>query len=157
MNDRDDKFEDNICRLLDQSVDDLGADVEFKLGRLKYRAMSSTAAKKSWRPIWGSAFMTAALLLIVLINLPQNRQTQMASPSFTELDILTAKESLEFYAEDIEFYEWLSEVLENEPDVMGEHTSVPTHTDPANSSGGGEGRNRFAQSGADRVSRDIRG
>ncbi len=157
MNDRDDKFEDNICRLLDQSVDDLGVDVELKLGRLKYRAMSSTASKKSWKPIWGGALMTAALLLIVLMNLPQNRQIQFASPNFTELDILTAKESLEFYAEDIEFYEWLSEVLENEPDVMGEHTSVPTYTDPANSSGGGEGRNRLAQSGADRVSRDIRG
>ena len=157
MNDRNDKFEDNICRLLDQSVDDLGVDVELKLDRLKYQAMSSTTPKKSWRPIWGGALMTAALLLIVLMNLPQNRQIQFASPNLTELDILTAKESLEFYAEDIEFYEWLSEVLENEPDVTGEHTSVPTHPDSPRSSGGGEGRNSLAQSGTDRVSRDIRG
>jgi len=157
MNDRDDKLIENICRILDQSVDDLGTDTEFKLGRLKFRALSTAAPQKSWRPIWGSVFMAASLLLVVLFNLPQNRQIQMASPSITELDILTAKEPLEFYAEDIEFYEWLSEVLEKEPDFMGEHTSVPTHAVPPINSGKGEGRNTLAQFGTDRVSWDIRG
>jgi hypothetical protein len=157
MNDRDVKLKENICRVLDHSVDDFGADIEFKLGSLKYRAMADATPNKSWRPIWGSALMTASLLLIVLFNLPQNRQMQITSPNFTELDILTTEESLEFYAEDIEFYEWLSEVLESEPDLVGEHTSVPPHADPANTSGGSERRNSFAQSRNDRISRDLRG
>ena len=157
MNDRNDKFNNNICRLLDQSVDNLDADTEFKIGRLKYRALSAAVPKRSRRPILGSVFMAASLLFIVLFNVPQNRQIQMVSPSFTEFDILTAKESLEFYAEDIEFYEWLSEIMEDDPAFMGEHPPLPNHTDSELTSGRGKGRNNLAKSGTDRVSRGIRG
>jgi len=157
MNDRDDKFNENVCRVLDQSVDDFGADIEFKIGRLKYQALSTATSKKPWRPIWGSVFMTAALLLIVIFNVPQNRQIQMAAPDFSELDILSAKESLDFYAEDIEFYEWLSEVLENEPDFSGVDTAVPANSDSKNTFSTRERRDTLAQSGTDRVSWSIRG
>lgn len=157
MNEENDRFEEKICRVLDHSLNDLDADTEYKLGRLKYRALSSAVSGKSRRPIWGSAFMAAALLLIVLFNLPQDRQVQLASPDFTELDILTAKESLEFYAEDIEFYQWLSELMENEPAFMGEDPVVPANSHSQNTSGRGENRNTLAQYGVDRISWGFRG
>ncbi|MDA3903280.1 MAG: hypothetical protein PF441_07530 [Desulfuromusa sp.] len=157
MNDNNDKFTENIRSVLDQSLDDLDADLKVKLSRLKYRALDSAAQKKSWKLVWGSVPLTAVLLLIVLFNLPQPRQIQVASPDLTTLNILTATESLDFYAEDIEFYEWLSEVMENEQELSGQRTSVPVNPDSDNSPGTGNGQNTIAQSGTDRVSWSIRG
>ncbi|MDX2493903.1 MAG: hypothetical protein QNK27_02955 [Desulfuromusa sp.] len=157
MNDKSDKFIENICSTLDHSLDGLDADAEFKLGRLKYRALDSAKQKKSWRLVWGSVPLTAVLLLIVLFNTPQNQQMRVALPDVFELNILIAEESLDFYAEDIEFYEWLSEVMENEQELSGQRTSVPVNPDSDNSLGTGNGQNTIAQSGTDRVSWSIRG
>lgn len=157
MSDKNSKFEENIRRVLDHSLDDLSADAEYKLSRLKYRALSPAVSVKNIRPVWGSVFMAATLLLIVLLNVPQDRQVQLTSPDFTELDILTAKESLEFYAEDIEFYQWLSEIMEKEPAFMGEDPVVPANTHSQNTSSRANRKNILAQSGVDRVSGDFRG
>lgn len=157
MNDNNDKFTENIRNVLDQSLDDLDTGLKLKLSRLKYQALDSAAQKKSWRLVWGSVPLTAVLLLIVLFNLPQPRQIQIASPDLSALNILTATESLDFYAEDIEFYEWLSEVMENEQDLPGQRTSVPVHPDSDNPFGTGNGHNTIAQFGTDRISWGIRG
>ena len=157
MNDDNNNFTKNVCRVLDQSLDDLDTVTERKLSQLKYRALDSAAQKKSWKLVWGTVPATVVLLLIVLSNLPQKQQIQVASPDIIELNILTAKESLDFYAEDIEFYEWLSEVMENEPELSGQHTAVPVNSDSGNSFSTGNRRNIIAQSGTDRVSWGFRG
>lgn len=157
MNDDKNNFTKNICRVLDQSLDDLDAVTENKVSQLKYRALDSAAQKKSWKLVWGTIPVTAVLLVIVLFNLPQNQQIQVATPDIIELNILTAKESLDFYAEDIEFYEWLSEVMENEPELSGQHTAVPVSSDSDNSFSPGNRRNVIAQFGTDRVSWGVRG
>lgn len=157
MNENNDKFTEKINRVLDQSLNDLDAATEMKLSRLKYRALDPGAQKKTWGLAWGSVPLLAVLLLIVLFNLPQNRQVEIESPGFTELNILTATESLDFYAEDIEFYEWLSEVLESEKELSDQHTDVPANTDSDNSFGTGSGQNTVAQSGNDRISWSLRG
>ncbi len=157
MNDRSDKFTDNICSVLDRSLDDLDTTTKLKLSRLKYQALDTAIQKKSWNLAWGGVPMVVVLLLIVLWNQPQNQQMQVASPDLTALNILTAEESLDFYAEEIEFYEWLSEVMEKDQKLPDQHTSVPVNNDSNDASGTGIGRNAFAQSGTDRVSRGIRG
>ncbi|MCD6582973.1 MAG: hypothetical protein J7K90_14350 [Desulfuromusa sp.] len=157
MNDDKDNFTNNICRVLDQSLDTLDTVTENKVSQLKYRALDSTAQKKSWKLVWGTIPATAALLMIVLFNLPQNQQIQIASPDIIVLNILTAKESLDFYAEDIEFYEWLSEAMENEPELSGQHTAVPVGIDADNRFSTENRRNVIAQSGTDRVSWGFRG
>ena len=157
MNDNNDKFTEKISRVLDQSLSDLDAATEVKLSRLKYRALDSMAQKKTWGLVWGSVPLLAVLLLIALFSLPQNRQMQVVSPDFTELNILTATESLGFYAEDIEFYEWLSEVLESDEELFDQHTGVPASTESDHSLGTGSKRNTIAQSGNDRISWGLRG
>lgn len=157
MNDDKNSFTENICNVLDQSLDDLDVATEKKISRLKYRALDSAEQKKKRKLIWASIPAAAILLLIVLFNLPQNQQIIVVSPDIIELNILTAKESLDFYAEDIEFYEWLSEIMENELDLSGQHTAVPVHPDPDKALSAGNSRDAVAQSGIDRVSRGIRG
>ena len=157
MNDDNNNFTKKVCRVLDQSLEDLDAVTENNLSRLKYRALGSVAQKKRWRPVWGAIPAVAVLLLIVLFNLPQNQQIQVASPDIMELNILTAKESLDFYAEDIEFYEWLSEIMENELELSGQHTAVPVNSDAISPLSAGTRRNILTQSGTYRVSGGIRG
>ena len=157
MNDDNNSFTKNICRVLDQSLGDLDAVTEKKLSRLKYRALDSAEQKKKRKLVWGTIPAAAILLLIVLFNIPQNQQIPVASPDIIELNILTAQESLDFYAEDIEFYEWLSEIMENGLELSGQHTAVPASSGPDNTLSAGNRRNIVAQSGIDRVSRGIRG
>ncbi|SEA53134.1 hypothetical protein SAMN05660420_02338 [Desulfuromusa kysingii] len=157
MNDKNNKFQENICKVLDHSLNDLGVGIDTKLGRLKYRALSSVESEKHWRPFWGSVFMAASLLFIVLFNFPQGHRGPLTSPDFTDLDLLTAEESLEFYAEDIEFYEWLSEIMESDPTLIDEAVPVPANTHSQLPDGWRGGRKKLAQSGIDRVSWNIRG
>ncbi|MEA3362410.1 MAG: hypothetical protein U9Q61_03980 [Thermodesulfobacteriota bacterium] len=157
MNDKSDKFTENIRSLLNQSLDDLDTDTEFKLGRLKHRALDSAKQKKKGKIVWGVIPATAVLLLVVLFNIPQNQQMNVASPDVFELNILTAEESLDFYAEDIEFYEWLSEVMEDELELSGQHTVVPVNSVSNRPLSAGNRQQVITQFGADRVSWSIRG
>ncbi|MCF6267848.1 MAG: hypothetical protein L3J57_15085 [Desulfuromusa sp.] len=162
MNDDNDKFTENVRSVLNQSLADLDTDTEFKLGRLKYRALDSAKQKKKGKFVWGAVPAAVVLSLVLLFNLPQNQQIHVASPDVFVLSILTAEEPLDFFAEDIEFYEWLSEVMEDESELSGQHTAVPDIpvSDNPLSTGNRQTGNRqriIAQSGADRVSWSIRG
>ncbi len=157
MNDKSDKFTKKICSVLDQSLDDLDTATVSKLSRLKYRALDSATSKKSWKLVWAGLPMTAVLLLIMLFNMPNTQHSQIELQGVVEFNILTDTEPLDFYTEDIEFYEWLSEVMENDSELSGQHTTVPVDTDSDNSLGSGNRRNTVAQSGNDRISWSIRG
>jgi len=157
MNNYEDKLTENICKVLDQSLEDLDPATAAKLSRLKYRALDVVEQKKKRSLIWNAIPMTVVLLLIVLFNVPQQRQVQVTAPGIAELSILTSPEPLNFYTEDIEFYEWLSDVMENELDLSGQHTAVPVNSDAISPLSAGNRRNILTQSGTYRVSGGIRG
>ena len=121
MNHSDDKFTEQLCHLLDQSLDDLDSAVEVRLSRMKYRALDEVRSSRQRKFIWGAVPATLVLLMIVVFNVPQRRSV---APDFAELNILTAPEPLDFYTEDIEFYEWLSDVLETELQPSDRHSAV---------------------------------
>ena len=121
MNYPDDKFTEQLCRVLDQSLDELDPAVEVRLSRMKYQALDGRSSGRR-RFVWGAVPATLALLMIVAFNVPQRH---VATPDFAELNILTAPESLDFYTEDIEFYEWLSDVLKTESQPSDRHSAVP--------------------------------
>jgi len=157
MNNHEDKLTENICKVLDQSLEDLDPATAAKLSRLKYRALDVVEQKKKRRLIWSAVPMTVVLLLIVLFNVPQQRQVQVSAPGVAELSILTSPEPLDFYTEDIEFYEWLSEVMENELELSGQHTAVPANSATIFPLSAGHRRNNLTQSGTYRVFGGIRG
>ncbi|MFK5927811.1 MAG: hypothetical protein QM483_14390 [Desulfuromusa sp.] len=157
MNNDNDNFTKNICRVLDQSLDDLDAVTENKVSRLKYRALDSATQKKSWKFIWAGVPMTAVLLLMVLFNMPDTQQSQIVLQDVAEFNILTDTEPLDFYAEDIEFYEWLSEIMENELELSGQHTAVPVNSGSDCAFSARTRRDILTQSGTYRVSGSIRG
>ncbi len=153
----DDKFTEQLCRVLDQSLDEFDPAVEVRLSRMKYRALDEARSHRQRKFVWGAVPATLALLLIVVFNVPQRH---IVAPDFAELNILTAPESLDFYAEDIEFYEWLSDVLETESQPPDRHSAVPdvSPSHPVDGSGNRKDR-QFAitRSGTHRVYRSIYG
>jgi hypothetical protein len=153
----DEKFENEVRKVLDQSLNDLDAATLAEINRLKYRAMDAAEHKKSRRPLWIIAPMLVSLLFIVLVNLPHQGDSQLTAPNLTELTILTGSESLEFFAEDIEFYEWCSEVMASEENMSGQHTAVPVDAGTKPVASTREGRSHVAKLGVDRVSWLIRG
>ncbi len=157
MSNQEDEFKENVCKVLDQSLDNLDPVTAAKLSRLKYQALDTVGQKKKGNLAWGAIPITVVLLLIVLFNVPQQRQMQMIAPGIAELNLLTSPESLDFYAEDIEFYEWLSEVMENELELSGQHTAVPVNSESDCAFSAGSRQNILTQSGAYRVSGSIRG
>lgn len=153
----DEKFENKVRKTLDQSLVDLDNGTLAEIRRLKYRAMDVVEHKKSRKPVWVIAPVLASLLFIVLLNMPQRGDNQFVTPGFTELNILTSAESLDFYDEDIEFYEWCSEVMASEKNMSGQRTAVPVDTGTKHAAGTREGRSSVTKLGIDRVSRFIQG
>jgi len=157
MNHSDDKFTEQLCHLLDQSLEDLDPAIEARLGRMKYRALDEVRSHRQRKFVWGAVPATLVLLMVVVFNVPQRR---IVAPDFAEMNILTAPESLDFYTEDIEFYEWLSDVLETESQPSDRHSAVPdvSPSHPVDGSGNRKDR-QFAitRSGTHRVYWSIYG
>ncbi len=150
MKNNNDKFIEKICGVLDRSFDDLDTATEEKLKRLKYHALDSARQNKSRRLVWGAVPVVAVLLLIVLFGIPKKQPEQIAVHDSFDLNILNATETLDFFAEEIEFYEWLSEIMEKEQDLSGRHNALPVGV--PNSAGCSRNRwNDVAQSGDGRV------
>jgi hypothetical protein len=111
---KDDRLIENIRQVLDQSLEELDAATQSQLTQARHQALARQQQKKLPFWIWGSAPVAALLLLVIVLSWPTAPLAPVAAPVFDELSILSATEPLEFYQEDIEFYEWLSEVLETE-------------------------------------------
>ena len=153
----DEKFEHKIRNVMDQSLDDLDSGTLAEISRLKYRAMDAAEQQSSRKPVWVIAPVLVSLLFIVLLNIPQQVGNKLADPALTELSILTGSESLDFYEEDIEFYEWCSEVMATEANMSDQRTAVPVDTGTKHTAGTREGRSRVAKLGNARISWLIRG
>ena len=153
----DEKFEHKIRNVMDQSLDDLDTGTLAEISRLKYRAMDAAEQQSSRKPVWVIAPVLVSLLFIVLLNIPQQGGNKLADPALTELSILTGSESLDFYEEDIEFYEWCSEVMATEANMSDQRTAVPVDTGTKHTAGTREGRSRVAKLGNARISWLIRG
>jgi len=117
MMQKDDRLIENIRQQLDQSLGSLDESTLSKLKQARYQAVERQQRKRShWFFYWGSVPAAGLLLLAMVLNWPMVTHPD-PELGFDQLSILTATEPLEFYQEEIEFYEWLSDVLETEGDL----------------------------------------
>jgi len=121
MNEQDRKFVDSAKRLLEESVTDLDGATLSQLARARNRALAGRAEKKRGlrRPLSvtglaASVLTTAALVLLVMFG--PLRQDTVDENLVADLGLLTSEESLEFF-EEIEFYQWISTVEEDEDNL----------------------------------------
>ena len=122
---KDDKLIENIRQVLDQSIYDVDAATQSRFTQARHLAMER---QQKFRFIfWGSVPAAALLLLLLLLNWPSAPLVPVAVPQIDDLSIMTAAEPLEFYQEEIEFYEWLSEEFETEKELSGDalQSAVP--------------------------------
>ncbi len=120
---KDDRLIEDIRQVLDQSLEDLDGATCSRLTQARHRALGRQVCKRfSW--YWGVFPAAAMLVLVLLLNWPTVPLQTPAVPQLDVLNILTAAEPLEFYQEEIEFYEWLSEELKTDKELSG-GTSLP--------------------------------
>ncbi|WP_155005826.1 hypothetical protein [Pelobacter seleniigenes] len=156
---QDDIFVKKVCGALDHSIADLGDSVEGKLGRLKYHALQTDSAQGTYRLLWGGGSFLVVLLVLVVLNIPQ-QQPAPGGADLVTLQILSSDEPLDFYQRDIEFYEWLSEVMDHELDISAPRTDLHpgSHPDAGLSLlRQRKGDNLSTEQRADRVSGRIHG
>lgn len=125
MNESDGKFHENIGRVLDQSIADLHPKTVARLSRMKHLALDSSR-RRSWRWVWGA--VPASMVAILLVFMLNGRHIEPLKPLSTDaidLSLLTEADALEFYTEDLEFYLWLSEILEKNPDLSERRSTFP--------------------------------
>lgn len=134
MNEQDRKFVDSAKRLLEESVTDLDGATLAQLARARNRALAGRAERKRWLqrpwPVTGlaaSVLVTAALVLLVMFG--PLRQDKVDENLVADLGLLTSEESLEFF-EEIEFYQWLS-IVEEEEDNLSRVDADRPGTGPA--------------------------
>lgn len=125
MMEKDDRLIENIRQVLDQSLEDLDGATRSRLTQARHLAVERQQVKTSRFFYWGSVPVAGLVLLVLLLNWQAAPLNPVAVPQVDDVGIFTASEPLEFYQEEIEFYEWLSEVLEAEKEVSDYGSSLP--------------------------------
>lgn len=102
------KFVDQVRRVLDRSVDELDGAMRARLARARAMAQAPRARHAMpWWPVTGLAIAAGvgALAWVLWFAAP----APTGAPGLENLDLLTAGDSLELYS-DLEFYSWLAGV-----------------------------------------------
>ncbi|MDC0335308.1 DUF3619 family protein [Pseudodesulfovibrio sp.] len=124
MTDKERQFLDNARQVLDDSVQDLDGATRSRLAQARNAALDSKRKRRRRLVTWGTPAAGLAAAALVAVLALRGPDASMEEKYVADLDILTSEEPLDFY-EDIEFYQWLSEVAENEDDLSGDRSGVP--------------------------------
>ncbi|WP_072905264.1 DUF3619 family protein [Malonomonas rubra] len=109
MIEKDDKLIEKIRQELDRSLETLGTKTCVRLAQARHQAITQPRKRSLPKLYWGAVPAGVAMLLMLALNLPDLQKEASSELQLGDLSILTATEPLEFYQEEIEFYEWLSE------------------------------------------------
>jgi len=136
MMEKDDRLIEKIRQELDRSLDDLDAKTCARLSQARHQAMEKPQKRSLFWLFWGSVPAIAAALVVLALNLSDPQQIVPPVPQPGDLSILTATEPLEFYQEEIEFYEWLSEEFASEKELPASGRSAAIVDDFVSGSAG---------------------
>ncbi len=112
MNDNNDKFTTDVRKVLGQSVQAMDSKVEQRLAALKYRALDAPAKTAQSFYRWSSVAVAAIIAVITFVSWPQ--QSAVKGVDLVTLEIVGEPDALDFFQHDMEFYQWLSEEIQNE-------------------------------------------
>lgn len=160
MNEKDAKFLEDVRRQLDHSVADLDPEIARRLAGVRSRAIEAAedGSRISWWR-WSTGFASfAVLVMIFLFGLP-GQKPQVAPPDLMSLQVLSGQEPLDFFKQDLEFYQWLSEVMNNEGNSSGQYDyHNPDPDAPIRSGGAGQAQGGdLSEFGIDRISGRVQG
>ncbi len=157
MTDKERQFLENARQVLDDSVRDLDAATMSKLAQARNAALDARLQKQRRRRrmfVWGAP--AVGLAAAVLVGVMVFRGPQPSAEAYVaDLDILSGEESLEFY-EEIEFYEWLAQGVDDEEISGGGRSDAA----PVAARAGVRGRRdwgRVAELGTAGISGRVRG
>ena len=107
------KLRQDIQHLLNDQNDNLDGATLSRLNQARQQALSARRKRRSM--FWGWSMVPAAfvIILVLLIRQPTN-MLQPAEEGIADLQILTSEDSLEFFQEDMAFYEWVYEITEEQ-------------------------------------------
>lgn len=112
MND-DRSFTRSIRQVLDNSTEELDADISRRLRLARYRALESHEEKHSyWKPAGGFALASLLLVAIGVWQFGGNERGNGITQGMEDLELIASSDSLQLY-EDLEFYQWLDVVEGN--------------------------------------------
>jgi hypothetical protein len=108
--DKEKRFIDNVKKALHLDAENLDADTQAKLTRMRRKALDAGERKgfdiRQWFTLPVAGWATACLLVLGLaIYLQQPNGTPLP---LEDIDLLAAEDNLEFY-DGLEFYAWLAE------------------------------------------------
>lgn len=107
MKKSDEQFAQEAKALFDDSVDKLDAATLSTLNQGRHRALEEGRSPRAewmrWAPAAGVA---TAVLIGVMVTLPQPGEVEVMPEAMTDMEILLGEDSLEMY-EELEFYSWL--------------------------------------------------
>ena len=117
MKKSDEEFAQQAKALFDGSVDKLDAATLSTLNQGRHRALEATRSPRGewmrWAPAAGVA---TAVLIAVMVTLPEPGQVEIMPEAMTDMDILLGEDNFDMY-EELEFYSWLD--VADEGDDVG--------------------------------------
>jgi len=155
MSDNKDKFNRDVRRILNESLEDFDGATLSRLNQARHRALAARSGRKTRLVLWGSIPAAGLVVLLLLLFQPLAPIPRVTEPDLSDLQIMTATESLDFYQEDMEFYEWMTEVLENDKELSGDDRSQPVVVSVGPFASTADRRAGSAGARIDRISRHI--
>lgn len=113
MNKEEQQFIEQAKETLAKSAAELDSETLAGLSRARAHALARPA-KKNWL-LWGAAPATGLILAALLIFTWHGQLPQIEKSIVDDLSLLVTEDPLEFY-EEIEFYLWLSEDIDENSD-----------------------------------------
>ena len=116
MNDQknEQEFVEAVKGALDESLESLDGQTLFRLNQARTSAMASHGRSWNWRLLRlpAGAVLVASVVMMLGSFLLVGHSSQPPTLKFEELEIVSVAESPEFF-EDLDFYIWLAEEVEN--------------------------------------------
>jgi len=147
MRDDTEKLRQDVQRLLNEQNDNLDAATLSRLNQARHQALASRRTRRARFWGWSMVPATFAVILVLLIRQPAD-VLQPADEEIVDLQILTSDESLEFFQEDMAFYEWVYEITEEQ--------NIPdNHSDSGNYSANSMDRASSRPSGISQTAKRV--
>lgn len=149
MKDDSDKFLRDIRKTLNEQNDHLDGATLSRLNQARQRARTLAARRKRRITFWGWSVVPAAFAVIMVLLIRQPAEIlPPAEAGIDDLQILSSEDALEFFQEDMAFYEWVYEITEiqTSPDNRGD---TGAHADSSVALANSRGNSNAATTGGE--------